>query len=66
MTKSNHRVHIRTDEAFVSRQAPRNWKHHRGQFDKNGRPIFRNMAEAREAAKRARGEEGTNVHYDEL
>jgi hypothetical protein len=66
MTKSNPRIIVRKDDAFVSRQMPKNWKHHKGQFDKSGRPIFRNMAEAHEAARRARGEEGTQVHYDEL
>lgn len=66
MSKSNPRIHIRRDEAFVSNQAPRHWKHHKGKFDSKGRPIFNNMREAHEAARRARGEEGSNVHYDEL
>jgi len=66
MTKSNPRIIVRKDDAFVSRQLPKNWKHHKGQFDQKGRPVFRNMREAHEAARRAQGEEGTNLHYDEL
>jgi hypothetical protein len=66
MTKANPRIIVRKDEAFRSHQSPRHWKHHKGEFDKRGRPIFRNMRDAHEAARRARGEEGANVHYDEL
>ncbi len=66
MTKSNPRIIVRKDDAFVSRQLPKNWKYHKGQFDKSGRPVFRNMAEAHEASRRARGESGVNLHYDEL
>jgi len=66
MTKSNPRIIVRKDEAFQSHQLPKNWKHHKGEFDKKGRPVFRNMREAHEAARRARGEEGTHLYYDEL
>ena len=66
MTRSNPRIIVRKDDAFASNQMPRNWKHHKGAFDKKGRPIFRNMAEAHESARRARGEEGAEVHYDEM
>lgn len=66
MTRSNPRIIVRKDEAFRSQAAPRNWKHHKGEFDKKGRPIFRNMYEAHEATRRARGEEGSQVYYDEL
>lgn len=66
MTKSNPRIIVRKDDAFTSRQLPKNWRYHKGEFDKNGRPVFRNMREAHEAARRARGESGVNLHYDEL
>jgi hypothetical protein len=66
VTRSNPRIIVRKDDAFASNQMPRNWKHHKGAFDKKGRPIFRNMAEAHESARRARGEEGAQVHYDEM
>ncbi|UCC88296.1 MAG: hypothetical protein JSV81_03040 [Anaerolineales bacterium] len=66
MTKSSHRIIVRKDEAFASQQLPKHWKYHKGEFDKKGRPVFRNMAEAHEASRRARGEEGVNLHYDEL
>lgn len=66
MTKANSRIIVRKNEAFVSQQLPKNWRHHKGEFDKRGRPVFRNMQEAHEASRRARGEEGVNLHYDEL
>jgi hypothetical protein len=66
MTRASSRIIVRKDDAFASNQMPRNWKHHKGQFDKKGRPVFRNMAEAHESARRARGEEGAQVHYDEM
>lgn len=66
MTRSNPRIIVRRNDAFVSNQAPRNWKHHKGEFDKKGRPIFRNMQEAHESARRARGEEGARTYYDAM
>lgn len=66
MTKASSRIIVRKDDAFASRQLPKNWAYHKGQFDKKGRPVFRNMKEAHEAARRARGESGVNLHYDEL
>jgi hypothetical protein len=66
MSKTNPRIIVRKDEAFASKQLPKHWKYHKGEFDKSGRPVFRNMAEAHEATRRARGEEGVNLHYDEL
>ena len=56
----------RKDKGFESKQLPKNWKYHKGTFNDRGQPQFRNMAEAREAAARARGEEGVEIHYDEL
>lgn len=66
MTKANSRIIVRKNDAFVSQQLPKNWKYHKGEFDRKGRPVFRNMQEAHEASRRARGEEGVNLHYDEL
>jgi hypothetical protein len=66
MTKANSRIIVRKNDAFASSQLPKNWKYHKGEFDKKGRPVFRNMQEAHEASRRARGEEGVNLHYDEL
>jgi hypothetical protein len=64
--KSKLQIICRKDNGFASEQLPRHWKYHKGNFDSKGRPRFVNMQEAREATARARGEEGVNIHYDEL
>ena len=37
-----------TIEGFFSRQLPRNYDHHQGKFDAQGRPIFTGKREVRE------------------
>jgi hypothetical protein len=64
--KKDPRIICRKDNGFESKQLPKNWKYHKGTFNDRGQPQFRNMAEAKEAAARARGEEGVEIHYDEL
>ena len=56
----------RRDLNFVSSQLPRNWKHHKGEFDKQGRPVFTNRRELENSMARARDKEGITIEYDEL
>ncbi len=59
-------IHSRSDVRFVSRQLPRNWKNHKGEFTANGMPKFHNRHEANEAAARMSGEENVICEYDAL
>lgn len=59
-------IHARSDVRFVSRQLPRNWKNHKGDFTANGMPKFHNRTEANEAARRMSGEENVICEYDAL
>jgi hypothetical protein len=51
---------------FASNQLPRNWKHHKGQFDSKGRPVFTNRREIENSMARARDKEGITIEYDQL
>lgn len=57
------------DIHFASHQLPRNWKHHAdsgGEFNAKGQPVFDSSKQVRESVARCRGEEGTNIEYNEL
>jgi len=51
---------------FASSQLPKNWKHHKGRFDKKGRPIYTDRREIANDASRADWQDGTNIEYDAL
>ena len=56
----------RKDVNFASSQLPKNWKHHRGEFDSAGRPVFTNRRQIENSMARARDEEGITIEYDQL
>jgi len=51
---------------FSSTQMPKYWKHHKGRFDENGKPIYTDRREIANDMARADWEEGTNIEYDAL
>lgn len=51
---------------FSSSQLPKNWKHHKGAFDKNGKPIYTDRREIANDMARAGYEDGTEIEYDAL
>ena len=56
----------RKDVNFASSQLPKNWKHHKGEFDSAGRPVFTNRRQIENSMARARDKEGVNIEYDQL
>lgn len=51
---------------FESRALPRWWKHHKGEFSKEGKPRFSSKKEIDEACARALHDDGTTVKHGEL
>ena len=51
---------------FASTQLPKRWKHHKGAFDKNGKPIYTDRREIANDMARACWEDGTSMEYDAL
>ena len=64
--RSNLTIISRRDVNFASSQLPKNWKHHKGEFDSAGRPVFTNRRQIENSMARAREEEGLNIEYDQL
>jgi hypothetical protein len=64
--RSNLTIISRKELNFASNQLPKNWKHHRGEFDSAGRPVFTSRRQIENSMARARDEEGITIEYDQL
>ena len=64
--RSNLTIISRKELNFASNQLPKNWKHHKGEFDSAGRPVFTNRRQIENSMARARDEEGITIEYDQL
>ena len=51
---------------FESHQLPRYWKHHKGEFSKEGKPRFDTKKQIDEACSRAEHADGTTIKHGEL
>ncbi len=52
------------DRNFVSKQLPLNYKHHRGEFDKSGRPVFTSKQDIIETVACSRDNDEGAGSYD--
>jgi len=64
--RSNLTIISRKELNFASNQLPKNWKHHKGEFDSAGRPVFTSRRQIENSMARARDEEGITIEYDQL
>lgn len=55
---------VQKDCHFVSHSLPRNYKHHKGDFDDSGRPLFSSWKEQKDTLARANHGADHDIIYD--
>lgn len=55
---------VKKDCHFVSHSLPRNYKHHKGEFDASGRPLFNSWKEQRDTLARSQHNERHGFVYE--